>query len=710
MNNITVSPGHPLPLGATLVPGGCRLSLFSRHATAVWLQLYESPRDDEPSKEIALDPALNRTGDIWHIQLNGDCSRLLYLWRVDGPDEPSQGHRFDPRSPLLDPCARAVAGEYRWESRQDPASGGKRQRRFRNLPPKCLAPGNDFDWGGIHRPHIPLEDSIIYELHVRGFTRHPSSGVKNPGTFPGLIEKIGYLKELGVTAVELLPVHEFNENEMILRNPLTGEKLRNYWGYSPVLFYAPKSGYAAGEALEGAPVREFKAMVKAFHEARIEVILDVVFNHTAEGNASGPTLNFRGLDNAIYYILDDKDRSIYLNYSGCGNTLNCNHPVVRGFIRNCLRYWVTEMKVDGFRFDLASILGRDRDGKMLVNPPLVESIAEDPILRHVKIIAEAWDAGGAYQVGSFPGKRWSEWNGKYRDDVRRFWRSEPFSRNALASRITGSSDIYVSSGKLPANSINFITSHDGFTLNDLVSYVEKHNEANGEGNRDGDNNNLSLNCGVEGPSADPAVEGLRQRLIRSFLATLFLSQGVPMILSGDEGRRTQQGNNNAYCQDNEISWLDWGRLEENRDLVEFTRRLIAFRKAHPVFRRKSFFSGLDHDNDGRADIEWYESSGHAVRWNISRPVLAAFLNGTMAETGNHEEDTDFYLMFNSGRESRRFVLPRPPGGALWGRVLDTALEGDSSMLAAEKKVKPLEDQAGYELAGHACGLLIALKN
>ena len=699
-----LAPGHPLPLGVYLTPGGVRLSVFSRNATAVSLLLYAGADDNGPSREIQLDPVTNRTGDIWHLELTGAGPGLLYNWRVDGPWEPSEGHRFNLRVALMDPFAQAVAGGYHWEIGQS-INGADRERLPSNLlPPKCLVADNSFDWGDDCPPAVPLEDSVIYEMHVRGFTRHESSGAAEPGTFLGVAGKIDYLKSLGVTAVELLPVHEFNEHELIRRDPSTGEKLKNYWGYSPVLFYAPNKEYAVGDELSGAAVSEFKTMVRALHAAGIEVILDVVFNHTAEGNETGPTLNFRGLDNSIYYILDEEDRSRYKNYSGCGNTFNCNHPVVRSFIRNCLRYWVVEMHVDGFRFDLASILGRDSRGEMLVNPPLLESISEDPILRHVKIIAEAWDAAGAYQVGSFPGRRWSEWNGRFRDDVRRFWRGERKSRNGLASRITGSSDIYTSSGKLPRNSINFITSHDGFTLNDLVSYLKKHNEANGEESRDGDNHNLSMNFGVEGPSDDKEIEKLRSRQVKSFLTTLLLSQGVPMILAGDEFRRTQRGNNNAYCQDNEISWIDWALAEENSRLVEFTRRLIALRKAHPIFRRSSFFTGGDHDNDGRADIEWYEAGGGPVRWSDSRPCLACRLDGSAPETGAESDDRDFYLMFNAGRGKHGFHLPEPGEGRQWCLVLDTA---DEEGLPHLDGGDVLADQGVYRVAGHACALLAA---
>ncbi|HUU29823.1 MAG TPA: glycogen debranching protein GlgX [archaeon] len=702
-----VTSGRPLPLGATLVPGGCRFSVFSRHATGVWLQLYEKAEDKKCAAEFELDPELNRTGDIWHVDLEGIEEGQLYLWRVDGPDEPERGHRFNPEIPLLDPYAKALTGNYAWEAGRSALSGSEKGSNSAYSFLKCIVLSDDFDWQGDRPLRTPPEDSIIYELHVRGFTNHPSSGVTHPGTFQGLIEKIDYLKELGVTAVELLPVHEFNENELIRTSPLTGERLKNYWGYSSVLFSAPQKSYASGDPSPGAQVREFKTMVRAFHSAGLEVILDVVFNHTAEGDHTGPTLSFRGLDNTIYYLLDEKDPSLYKNFSGCGNTMNCNHPVVRKLIRDALRYWVIEMHVDGFRFDLASILGRDRHGNMLENPPLVESIAEDPILRHVKIIAEAWDAAGAYQVGSFPGGRWSEWNGRYRDDVRRFWRGEHFSRNALATRITGSSDLYQPSGKLPRHSINFITSHDGFTLNDLVSYNEKHNEANGEDNRDGDNQNLCFNFGVEGPSEDPRIKKLRLRQVKSFLATLLLSQGVPMMLSGDEIRRTQKGNNNAYCQDNEISWNDWRLLEQNRCLFEFTKSLIAFRKGHPAFRRRSFLTGIDLDGDSMADIEWFEPGGEPTRWNSKRPVLACYLSGSRIETGNHEGDYDFYLMFNAGRRCHLFKLPALPGRKIWRRVLDTSIEGPDSIFAPGTERPQLEDQSSYQVEGHTCVLVAA---
>jgi len=697
----TTHPGNPLPLGASLTSNGCRFSVFSRHATSVRLLLFDQADNLRPSQEIELDPGLNRTGDIWHLEVEGVSAGQLYLWRVEGPQQPEKGHRFDPEKRLLDPYAKAMTGKFAWGLSGSPNSPETSE------VPRCIVMDDDFDWQGDRPLGIPLEDTIIYETHVRGFTFHQSSGVSEPGTFAGLVEKIGYFKELGITAVELLPVQEFNENELIRTDPSTGERLKNFWGYSTVGFFAPKGGYADTGAGDGGQVVEFKKMVQAFHAAGLEIILDVVFNHTAEGDHTGPTLCFRGLDNRIYYLLEDDPR-YYKNYSGCGNTLNCNHPIVRDFILDCLRYWVVEMHVDGFRFDLASILGRDQHGNIIENPPLVERIAEDPILRHTKLIAEAWDAAGAYQVGSFPGGRWSEWNGRYRDDARRFWRAEPSSRNALAYRITGSSDLYQAGGRLPRHSINFITCHDGFTLNDLVSYDQKHNQANGEDDRDGEDHNLSWNSGVEGPTDDPGIERLRLRRIKNFLTTLLLSQGVPMLLAGDEMRRTQGGNNNSYCQDNPTSWVDWGLLAKNRDLFEFTRNLIAFRKAHFAFRREIFLTGQDLNGDRLGDVEWFEPSGRPTRWKWNRPVLALFLSGNRQEIGGRScDDDDFYLMFNSGRRHRAFRLPSLPSGRLWHRVMDTEIEGPRSMPAQDEKPEALEDQWTYEMEGQACALLLA---
>ena len=539
--------------------------------------------------------------------------------------------------------------------------------------------------GGPARIHE--RDYIIYELHVRGFTCDPSSGVKHPGTFRGLTEKIPYLKELGVNAVELMPVQEFDAEDNTNVNPLNGERLNNFWGYNTVAFFAPKGGYSSSGSM-GEQVAEFREMVNAFHDAGIEVILDVVLNHTAEGDETGPTVSFRGIDNSIYYILRE-DRRLYMNFSGCGNTFNCNHPLVRDLIMDVLRYWVIDMGVDGFRFDLASILGRDQSGRMMSSPPLIEKISEDPILRNSKIIAEAWDAAGAYQVGEFPG-RWAEWNGKYRDDIRRFWRGDRNSVGSFATRVAGSSDLYGKSGKGPLQSINLITCHDGFTLNDLVSYREKHNIANGENNLDGEDYNLSCNWGVEGPDRTPLISRMRLRLIKNYIATLYLSQGIPMLLAGDEFRRTQGGNNNAYCQDNEISWVDWKLMEENRELLRFTREMIRFRKSHPSLRRESFFTGTAHAGRSLPDVSWHGHVADRPDWSPGSNEIAMMINGDYADVSGGKTDNDLYIIFNASRISRKFEVPDPPSGTAWRVVIDTSKNTPEDIY---------EEGAGTRLAG-----------
>lgn len=673
----TTSAGYPLPMGSFLKPEGVNFAVFSRHAETVTLVLFKTGTED-PCAEIALDPMINRTGHIWHILLHNLDTNLRYGYRMSGPYDPKgAGHFFSEDKLLLDPYAKALTGGSEWGIAYcriglcGPLSTFQR---------RCCIIGDDFDWEGDRPLNIPLEKSIIYELHVRGFTRHSSSGVKHGGTYHGLTEKIPYLKKLGITAVELLPVTEFNEHEITNNNPRTGERLKNFWGYSPISFFAPKAAYAVN-GRNGNQVREFKEMVKAFHRAGIEVILDVVFNHTAEGGGDGPVISFRGLDNIIYYLLDPQSRE-YLNFSGCGNTVNCNHPLVRHLIMDCLRYWVIEMHVDGFRFDLASVLGRDQQGHVLSNPPMVEKIAEDPILAHTKIIAEAWDAAGLYQVGSFStNQRWAEWNGKFRDDVRRFLCGQAGMTAPLATRIAGSADLYQDDGRKPCNSINFITSHDGFTLYDQVSYNEKHNLDNGEDNRDGCNNNISWNSGCEGPSNDPAIEKLRLRRIKTFAAILMLSQGVPMLVAGDEFGRTQMGNNNAYCQDNEISWLNWELAERNHGLLRFFTQLIALRKRHPVFHRADFFS----ENTPNPEIEWQSLSPGRPDWSNQCRTLAFVLHG---ENGGVRHDDDFFVMLNGGHAPQDFIIPAPPTGRLWHKLMDTAASSPHD-LVAEKKAPPV---------------------
>jgi glycogen operon protein len=645
---------------------GLNFAVFSRHGTAVTLLLY-APGEHEPVHEIALDPEDNRTGDIWHVEVEGLRRGCRYAWRADRRPIARDGvHRFDPTTPLIDPYARALSGGHEWGVKHPRAGEPPRTDRTRR---RSLFVVDRFDWQGVRAPRVPLADKIIYELHVRGFTRHRSSRTRHAGTYLGLVDKIPYLKDLGVTTVELLPVAEFDENDNPHANPLTGERLKNYWGYDPIAFFAPMAGYAANSR-EGGQVHEFKTMVRELHRAGIEVFLDVVFNHTAEGDGrpESPTYSFRGLDNATYYLLDPATGA-YRDYSGCGNTLNCNHPVVRELILNALRYWVTEMHVDGFRFDLASILNRGQDGQVLPNAPVLERIALDPILANTTIIAEAWDAAGLFQVGTFPAfRRWAEWNGPYRDDVRRFVRGDPGMAARLATRLAGSADLFQASGRQPGHSINFITCHDGFTLADLVSYAHKHNLANGLGNRDGTDGDLSSNAGIEGPTTDPVVTALRSRRVRNFLTILLLSQGTPMLLAGDEFGRTQLGNNNAYCQDNEISWVDWRLLRRHADLFRFTRALIAFRRAHPVLRRADFLLGRGGAARPRPDVTWHGVRLEAPDWGAHSCSLAMHLAGEHAP----QPDDDLYLAANSWVQDLTFELPAPRLGTAWVKVVDTA--------------------------------------
>ncbi len=694
MGQFTTLPGHPLPLGASASGSGINIAVFSRHADRVNVLLFDNSNDSLVA-EIPLDPNLHRTGDIWHILLAGkEITKMSYAYRVAGPAGPDRPvHRFSPHTLLLDPYARSISGGGQWGKEEFSAAEDGRM----TLKRRCNISEDTFDWEGDRPLKTPLRDTVIYEMHVRGFTRDPSSQVSAPGTFSGLVEKIPYLKDLGITAVELMPITEFNENENLNHNPQTGEKLKNFWGYSPVSFFAPKASYAADPEN---PVREFKELVKALHRAGIEIILDVVFNHTAEGGDDGPTFSFRGLDNSIYYLLDPHTGD-YLNYSGCGNTLNCNHPVVRELILNCLRYWVLEMHVDGFRFDLASILGRDQEGNILSNPPIVEKIAEDPILSQTKIIAEAWDASGLYQVGSFSNNpRWAEWNGRFRDDVRAFMCSHQNSVAPLATRIAGSADLYQRSDLNPLNSINFITSHDGFTLFDLVSFNKKRNIANGENNKDGSDHNISWNSGIEGLTDDAAVNTLRFRRIRTMATILFISQGVPMILAGDERGRTQYGNNNAYCQDNRVSWLNWQLADKNRELLLFFRQLIRLRKNHSVFRRCDFFQHPGSIDNG---IIWQSTNTGVQDWSPSCHTLAFMLNGII---NNKRYDDDFFIMLNGDRvRDETFEVPAPPPQRLWHLIIDTAGSAGKHFLP-EDESPPLRD-IKYKVAAMGAAILIS---
>jgi isoamylase len=693
--------GAPLPLGATQRGNGTNFAVFSRNATEMRLELFDRAEDRSPARSVVLDSAHHRTGDVWHVWVKGIHAGQLYGYRASGPYEPHKGHRFNPNKLLLDPFAEAISRLDRWDfgpaRGYDPADAsgdGAGDLSYSTTDdagsmPKSIVTHEHFRWEGDQPLEHSWSDTIIYEVHVRGLTIDDSSGVDCPGTYQGIMAKIPYLQELGVTAVELMPIQEFNEHEMARKNPETDEPLQNYWGYDPVAFFAPKASYSSSGGL-GHQKLEFKEMVKALHRAGIEVILDVVFNHTAEGNELGPTLCFRGLDNEIYYILAG-DKRYYKDYTGTGNTFDANHPVVRDLILSALRHWVIEMHVDGFRFDLASVLGRDEQGNLLSNAPLLERIAEDAILRETKIIAEAWDASGAYQVGSFSERRWAEWNGRYRDDVRRFWRGDVGTMGAFASRICGSADIYRGSGKGPESSINFVTCHDGFTLNDLVSYEKKHNEANGLDNQDGTDANYSANYGTEGPTDDPEIEAVRQRQIKNFLLTLFISRGVPMLLGGDEFRRSQRGNNNAYCQDNEISWFHWHLLEEHHDVYRFTRGMIAFRDRHPVLRQEAFYT---------ADkLRWFDPQGESPNWSDpgNKQLACLILD---------DKGPALYLIFNAGTDVVAFALPGAPEGGRWHRAVDTARPSPEDV-AEEDDEQTLDDQAAYRADARSSVILVA---
>ncbi len=658
--------GFPLPLGATVLPDGVNFAIFSRHAHSVELVVETFTEEGEKeSYSFTLLPRYNRTGDIWHILLPLYWKNIRYGYRIYGPtDIQNRGTFFDPSLILIDPYCHML----------EPRTWGVES--FYGKRPCCRIPLHSFDWQGDTPLKTPLHETVIYELHVRGFTASKTSEAQWPGTYRGIIEKIPYLQELGITAVELMPVAEFDENDNPFIDPDSGIRLKNFWGYNSINFFSLKAGFAANP---GDHIREFKEMVLALHQAGIEVILDIVFNHSGEGDYNGTTSSFRGIDNPIYYLLEP-DSHAYMNFSGCGNTMNCNHPVVRELIRSALRYWVIEMHVDGFRFDLASILGRDKKGNVLPDPPMLEMIAEDPILRDTKIIAEAWDAAGLYQVGSFStDKRWSEWNGKFRDDVRSFFAGLQESVTNMATRIAGSSDLYLPSSRGPCNSINFITSHDGYTLYDLVSFEKKNNRLNGENNRDGDNHNISWNSGEEGLQVSEKQEALRFRRIKSMALTLLLSQGVPMITAGDEFGRTQQGNNNAWCQDNETSWLDWSLALKNQGLLRFFRNCIQLRKNHRVFRRDIFFQ--DTSASEPAEIIWQSLIPGTTDWSPECHHLAFLLNGSRFD------DFHFFIMLNGHRALPiTFRLPPPPnisGSLKWYKIVDTSRKSPEDFVAVQ---------------------------
>jgi isoamylase len=679
--------GRTFPLGATFTDGGVNFCLYSRNGTGVELLFFDREEDARPSRVIRVEPSTNRTYHYWHVFVPGVQAGQIYGYRVEGPFKPSNGMRFDSSKVLLDPYGRAVVIPASYSREAAKAAGDNAAVAMKNV----VFNSRTYDWEGDTPLNRRSTQTIIYEMHVKGFTRHSTSGVAEDkrGTFAGLIEKIPYLQQLGITAVELLPVFQFDAQDCP-----TGRV--NYWGYAPVSFFAPHPAYSSRRDPIG-PVDEFRDMVKALHRAGIEVILDVVYNHTAEGGHDGPTFSFRGLDNRTYYILE-QDRSRYSNFTGCGNTLNANHPIVRRMILDSVRYWVEEMHVDGFRFDLASALARDTSGRVLPRPPVLLDIESEPSLAEVKLVAEAWDAAGLYQVGSFIGDSWKEWNGKFRDDLRAFFRGENGSVARLADRLVGSPQMYGHKKREAEQSINFVTCHDGFTLNDLVSYERKHNEANGEHNRDGMNDNRSWNCGFEGPTNDPAVEKLRNRQVKNFLTATLISLGIPMILMGDEIRHTQQGNNNAYCQDNEISWLDWTLVAKHADVHRFVRLLIARRFMRDIDneRRRLSLEQLIRE----ANKEWHGVKLHQPDWSDCSHSLA--LSAELKKEG-----LLVHLILNGYWEPLEFELPLADkrGRNVWHRWIDTGLDSPKDIV--EWQAAPLVQGFAYRVESRSVALLYA---
>lgn len=679
--------GNSAPLGATVVDGGVNFSIFSRTASGMELLLFDKEDDPRPAQVIPIECSSHRTYHYWHVFVPGLQAGQIYGYRVYGPYDPAKGLRFNPSKVLLDPYGRAVVVPKNYSRKAASCPGGNAAVAMKNV----IVDPRSYDWEDDTTLKHPSSQTVIYEMHVRGFTQNPNSGVPaaTRGTFAGVIAKIPYLQELGITAVELLPVFQFDAQDC-------PPGLINYWGYAPVSFFSPHQAYSACRDPLG-PVDEFRDMVKALHRADIEVILDVVFNHTAEGDHNGPTLSFRGLDNSSYYILQ-QDRSRYADYSGTGNTLNANHPIVRRLILDSLRYWVQEMHVDGFRFDLASILARDSNGQLMSNPPVLWDIESDPVLAGTKMIAEAWDAAGLYQVGSFVGDSWREWNGRFRDDIRSFLRGEDGSVARAADRLLGSAEVYGHKEREAEVSVNFVTCHDGFTLNDLVSYDQKHNEANGEDNRDGTNDNRSWNCGIEGPTDDPAIEKLRNRQVKNFLATTILSLGVPMILMGDEVRRTQLGNNNCYCQDNELAWFDWNLLARHADVLRFLQLLIArrlLRSVEPEQRRLTLEQWL-----GGVTKAWHGVRLHQPDWSPCSHSIALSVEIP-------KENLIFYMIFNAYWEALEFDLPQVSDSTGWCRWIDTALDSPHDIVEWQA-VRPIAG-ASYTVYPRSVVVLIAKK-
>ncbi|MBD2256246.1 glycogen debranching protein GlgX [Pseudanabaena sp. FACHB-2040] len=687
---LKVLPGQSYPLGATVYAIGVNFCIYSKHATGMDLLLFDGPEDPYPARTISLDPRWNRTFQYWHALVPGLKAGQVYAYRAHGPYAPDQGYRFDPTKVLFDPYARAIAGEALYDRE---AAIAYAQDNSPQALRSVVVDNRTYDWEGDRPLRLPFASSIIYEMHVGGFTRHPNSGLPDHtrGTYAGVIEKIPYLQALGITAVELLPIHQFDRQD-------ARPGLENYWGYSTLAFFAPHRAYSSRQDPLG-PVDEFRDMVKALHKAGIEVILDVVFNHTAEGNHEGPTLSFRGLDNHTYYILDAKNPAYYANFSGCGNSVKANHAVVGRMIIDSLRYWVSEMHVDGFRFDLASVLARDMYGHPVDDPPILWSIESDPILAGTKMIAEAWDAAGLYQVGSFIGDRFAEWNGPYRDHVRRFVKGDRGAVPELADRILGSPDIYPSPDREPDRSIHFVTCHDGFTLNDLVSYNRKHNEANGEHCRDGTNDNHSWNCGYEGPTDNPEIEKLRLRQIKNLLTLVFFSQGTPMLLMGDEVRHTQLGNNNAYCQDNELSWFNWDAVEKEANLLRFTQGLIRLTQKLKTLQVERVLTVTDIW-DHRPHVVWHGTQLKQPDWSENSHSLAFTLRHPAA-------NEELHIMLNAYWEPLIFELPDLEPNQRWYRIVDTAVASPRDFCDLEHA--PMFDGTAYPVGARSSVVLMAQK-
>jgi glycogen operon protein len=714
-------PGSPDPLGPSVQPDGINFAIHSAGASRVELLLFDNIADQHPSQVIPLAAETNRTGDVWHIFVEGLPNRSLYNIRVDGPYNPaSEGTRFNGVKTLIDPYAPAVTGDFYWQTgdplgydNTDPESENRHlsPSTVDNVAgaPRCVAYRSDFDWEGDQHPDVPIEESIIYEVNVRGFTRHHSSESDLAGTYRGFIEKIPYLKELGITAVELLPVMEFDQFDGPFRDPSTGERLANAWGYNTVAFFAPESHYSYfGKC--GEQVDEFKMLVRELHRNGIEVILDVVFNHTREGNHFGPTLSFRGLDNAIWYMLSPKPE-YYNDFTGCGNTMNCNHPVVRKFILDCLRYWVSEMHVDGFRFDLAAVFAIDVDQQEKGKTPIIHEIESDPVLSRIKLIAEPWSIR-QYRLGSFSDRRWAEWNGKFRDTVRRFVKGDTGVAGELATRVAGSYDLFAptpDSERSPFHSINFVTCHDGFTLNDLVSYDHKHNERNGENNRDGSDDNQSWNCGHEGPietsglpdDQKQAIESLRRQQIKNFMVLLFLSQGTPMLLYGDEMRRTAEGDNNTVFQDNVLNWINWEHAKKHAEIVRFTKLIIAFRKRHKIVRRWRYMTPDESETPILRNITWHGVKSNEADFSGGSRFLAWVLEDF--ET-NERGDVPIYVASNAFWEPLAIELPALENRR-WYRVADTSLPAGEDIVPEEEAAFLTEPQ--YEVRPRSTVVLVA---